>query len=82
ARFGGEEFCIQSCQSYDDFVTRLEHMRQRVEKTTITHKAHNIHITISIGVTSLQDELENQIKEADGYLYQAKANGRNQVVSR
>ncbi len=82
ARFGGEEFCIQSCQSYDDFVTRLEHMRQRVEKTTITHKAHNIHITISIGVASLQDELENQIKEADGYLYQAKANGRNQVVSR
>ncbi|MEI8671672.1 response regulator [Vibrio sp. SA48] len=82
ARFGGEEFCIQSCQSYDDFVTRLEHMRQRVEKTTIRHKEHNIHITISIGVSSVNDELKNQIREADGYLYQAKENGRNQLVSR
>ncbi|HAS6347945.1 TPA: diguanylate cyclase [Vibrio vulnificus] len=81
ARFGGEEFCIQSCQSYDDFVTRLEQMRQRIEKTTITHKEHKINITISIGVSSMSDELERQIREADSCLYQAKANGRNQLVS-
>lgn len=81
-RFGGEEFCIQSSQSYDDFITRLEQMRQRVEKTTITHKEHQFHITISIGASSVNDVLENQIREADSYLYQAKANGRNQLISR
>ncbi len=80
ARFGGEEFCIQQCGPYDDFVTRLEHMRKRIEKTAVPHDGHEISVTISIGATNLQDKLDQQIKCADDRLYKAKENGRNQTI--
>lgn len=80
ARFGGEEFCIQACGSYEDFVTRLEQMRQRVEKTPIPYQDKNIQVTISVGVASVEGDLDQQIKVADDRLYQAKENGRNQTI--
>lgn len=80
ARFGGEEFCIQACGSYDDFVTRLEQMRQRVEKTPIPYQEEDIQVTISVGVSNIQGNLDQQIKVADDRLYQAKESGRNQTV--
>ncbi|TMX64980.1 diguanylate cyclase [Vibrio rotiferianus] len=80
ARFGGEEFCIQVCGSYEDFVTRLEQMRQRVEKTPIPYQDKNIQVTISVGVASVEGDLDQQIKVADDRLYQAKGNGRNQTI--
>ncbi|MET2970262.1 diguanylate cyclase [Vibrio harveyi] len=81
ARFGGEEFCIQAYGSYDDFVTRLEQMRQRVEKTPIPYQDNQIQVTISVGVSNIKGNLDQQIKVADDRLYQAKGNGRNQTVS-
>ena len=82
ARFGGEEFCIQSCscESYDEFLVRLEKMRIRVEKTPVQYNEQNIKLTISIGVSDINAGLDEQIKLADDRLYQAKANGRNQTV--
>jgi diguanylate cyclase (GGDEF)-like protein len=80
ARFGGEEFCIQACGNYDDFVTRLDQMRQRVEKTPIPYQEDNIQVTISIGVADVEGNLDQQIKVADDRLYQAKGNGRNQTI--
>ncbi|WP_045394107.1 diguanylate cyclase [Vibrio rotiferianus] len=80
ARFGGEEFCIQACGSYEDFVTRLEQMRQRVEKTPIPYQDKNIQVTISVGVASVEGDLDQQIKVADDRLYKAKENGRNQTI--
>ncbi|WP_017189213.1 diguanylate cyclase [Vibrio harveyi] len=80
-RFGGEEFCIQAYGSYDDFVTRLEQMRQRVEKTPIPYQDDQIQVTISVGVSNIKGNLDQQIKVADDRLYQAKGNGRNQTVS-
>lgn len=80
ARFGGEEFCIQACGSYGDFVTRLEQMRQRVEKTPIPYQEEDIQVTISVGVSNIQGNLDQQIKVADDRLYQAKESGRNQTV--
>ncbi|CAH1534160.1 Pole remodelling regulatory diguanylate cyclase [Vibrio harveyi] len=81
ARFGGEEFCIQAYGSYDDFVTRLEQMRQRIEKTPIPYQDDQIQVTISVGVSNIKGNLDQQIKVADDRLYQAKGNGRNQTVS-
>ncbi|RIW19712.1 diguanylate cyclase [Vibrio harveyi] len=81
ARVGGEEFCIQAYGSYDDFVTRLEQMRQRVEKTPIPYQDDQIQVTISVGVSNIKGNLDQQIKVADDRLYQAKGNGRNQTVS-
>ncbi|PMJ90174.1 response regulator [Vibrio sp. 10N.261.55.A7] len=80
-RFGGEEFCIQSNSSTEEFITRLEHMRKRIETTIIPHLDHQITITVSIGVSNIEASLEEQIKLADDRLYQAKENGRNRIVS-
>ncbi|ANP65460.1 MULTISPECIES: response regulator [Vibrio] len=81
ARLGGEEFCIQASGDYDGFLTRLEQMRQRIEKTPITYLDKNILVTASIGVSNIEGELEQQIKVADERLYMAKENGRNQIIS-
>ncbi|MGF1752396.1 response regulator [Vibrio makurazakiensis] len=80
-RFGGEEFCIQSCRPYEEFVARLDNMRQFIENADINHNGTNINITISIGVTDLEGSLNEQIKIADDRLYIAKENGRNQTIS-
>ncbi|KOO14617.1 diguanylate cyclase [Vibrio xuii] len=79
-RFGGEEFCIQSCAPFDEFISRIENMRQRVEKTPIKHNGQQIQVTISIGVCNLNTDLNAQIKIADDHLYSAKAAGRNQTI--
>lgn len=81
ARFGGEEFCIQSCSPYAEFVQRLEQMRQRIEKTSIDHNGTAIKVTMSIGATDLDASLQQQIKCADDRLYQAKEGGRNLLIS-
>jgi diguanylate cyclase (GGDEF)-like protein len=41
----------------------------------------DIHLTISVGITSLMlgDEMNNLLTRADLALYQAKENGRNRV---
>lgn len=82
ARFGGEEFCIQACGPLSDFTTRLEKLRQRIEKTSIPYQQDSINITISIGVAASQVSLDEQIKLADDRLYRAKEHGRNMVVCR
>ncbi len=82
ARLGGEEFCIQAGGSYDDFVTRLEQMRQRIEKTPVPYLNESIQVTISIGVSNVEGNLDQQIKLADERLYQAKESGRNQIIYR
>lgn len=79
-RFGGEEFCIQACGSYRDFVVRLEKMRIAIEQQTITHDDQQINVTMSIGVTNIESDLDSQIKAADELLYRAKEQGRNQLV--
>ncbi|MGD8112315.1 response regulator [Vibrio sp. TRT 17S01] len=79
-RFGGEEFCIVNCGPYDDFVTRLEQMRQRVEKTPISHQGSPINLTVSIGANQQLAPLAQQITGADDRLYQAKEAGRNKLI--
>ncbi|MGY5611789.1 GGDEF domain-containing response regulator [Vibrio brasiliensis] len=79
-RFGGEEFCIQSCTPYDDFINRIENMRQRVEKTPVKHNGNIILVTVSIGISSISGDIHDQIKIADDRLYVAKKLGRNRTI--
>ncbi|MEF1230519.1 GGDEF domain-containing protein, partial [Vibrio fortis] len=79
-RFGGEEFCIQACGSFRDFIVRLEKMRIAIEQQVITHDDQQIKVTMSIGVTNIESDLDSQIKAADELLYRAKEQGRNQLV--
>ncbi|MEA3330302.1 MAG: diguanylate cyclase [Campylobacterota bacterium] len=83
SRFGGEEFCvvlknINRFSSVDIF----ERLRAEVESTALyLDKKEAIKFTISIGIALYsEDGLEETINHADMMLYNAKQNGRNQVV--
>ena len=84
ARFGGEEFCvvlknINQCNANEIF----ERIRKEVEKYSyILKDEESIHFTISIGALLFneEEELEENIHEADMLLYKAKNSERNKLV--
>jgi len=84
ARFGGEEFCVILKNIGSSMAKEvMEKLRVTIERSiTISDKNEEIRITASIGlVTDHEDTLESTINQSDLYLYDAKNNGRNQVVS-
>ena len=57
-----------------------ECIRQAIEQTPLNHHGDQIHITVSIGLTSgslASDNIESLIQRADKYMYRAKNEGRN-----
>ncbi|WP_210023382.1 MULTISPECIES: diguanylate cyclase [unclassified Paenibacillus] len=57
-------------------------LRKLIQNVKFEHHGNPIPITISIGITEYTEEsLEHLIEKADQALYQAKANGRNHVVT-
>ncbi len=81
ARLGGEEYCVQSEDSFEEFCTRLEKVRRSIEGTVIKHGATNLAVTVSIGACSVDEPLQEQVKLADQLLYKAKQTGRNRLVT-
>lgn len=84
-RYGGEEFIV--CLPETDAEQALkvaEKMRRAIEELQLQHKNDYFSITISIGVAPLlmNDTISEAsiISHADQALFQAKSNGRNQVV--
>ncbi|MCX6557315.1 MAG: GGDEF domain-containing protein [Candidatus Aminicenantes bacterium] len=83
-RYGGEEFLIIATglpgQSDDGLYERL---REQVAAAAIKTKAGDVAITVSIGTAAGtgQSTVDRLIAAADAALYQAKAAGRNRVVS-
>lgn len=84
-RYGGEEILVILAQNDVDGAEVLaERWRMAVEEAE--YKApggRTVQVQLSIGVASWDESLadgEALIARADGVLYQAKANGRNQVV--
>jgi diguanylate cyclase (GGDEF)-like protein len=83
ARFGGEEFCfLLPNVNKKEASTIFENLRHKIEETVIQlPNRTTLKITSSFGVcTALEPTLEETINKADKLLYQAKNNGRNQVV--
>lgn len=87
ARYGGEEFVVvlpgKALEAASDIA---EQFRDFVANRTVRAKQSNREvgrITLSLGVAQLRpdDTVEALIERADKALYQAKANGRNQVCS-
>ena len=79
-RWGGEEFIvILKVRSEDDLKKALEHIRKVVELEKFEVIGNK---TCSIGGTLYKDseDIKKTIKRADEAVYEAKANGRNQVV--
>ncbi len=80
ARWGGEEFMIL-CPSntVDETVILAQKLKALIEKYPFTKVSHK---TASFGVAQIQEgeSLHMLFIRIDKYLYQAKANGRNQIV--
>jgi diguanylate cyclase (GGDEF)-like protein len=83
-RWGGEEFIVimpnsNKTSSYE----RLDILRKEIEKLNIG--SQNLNITVSIGVSSFENDryiagAEELFKEADSNLYKAKNSGKNRVI--
>ena len=82
ARWGGEEFMIILPEtSANDAYEVATKLRIAIENTTLT-KSNCCTITASFGVTGLNEDDTNSslLKRVDEALYDAKHNGRNQVI--
>lgn len=84
-RIGGEEFAIIShLTPYEAVLELSERLRLLVATSVLSFKEQVIKFTISIGVTNLGFEdadVSVVFQRADKALYEAKNNGRNQVIS-
>jgi two-component system, cell cycle response regulator len=88
ARYGGEEFVVLlSNTSAEDAYAIGDKLRAGVQVTEFNFgpSGGRIPVTISLGVATSEDVVdlsaESLINRADAALYQAKAAGRNRVVS-
>jgi len=84
ARFGGEEFIFLLPQTpLKGGVVFAERLRKTVETCKFKALEYEIPVTISIGVSSYNNQLpytvDDIIKNTDEALYQAKEKGRNRV---
>ncbi len=85
ARYGGEEFiAFFQHKTAEEAYNKAEKIRKEIEKLNIKHPQHNYpDVTISIGlatINTVKEKDRDYIEIADKALYQAKENGRNQVV--
>jgi diguanylate cyclase (GGDEF)-like protein len=82
ARYGGEEFSaflggVEAAEG----TAIAERLRVAVAGQAIDIRGQTLKITVSIGIAALHDgDLGAAIRSADEALYQAKAQGRDQVV--
>jgi diguanylate cyclase (GGDEF)-like protein len=85
-RYGGEEFvCILRGLTLDQGELFADRVRRSIESQTVISAEHQLQVTVSLGVASLDGvnftSPEELVNEADAYLYVAKEGGRNQVAS-
>ncbi|MGJ8692209.1 MAG: GGDEF domain-containing protein [Thalassotalea sp.] len=84
-RYGGEEFVlIFSNLDEEKLTTTLNNLRKKVALLPFTFKNNKVSITTSIGCTHIKagDNIHQAFERADEALYQAKEQGKNQVVYR
>lgn len=83
SRLGGEEFAILLVNTnLDQGKSVAEKIRVCIENQIFIIEGHEINITISIGVSSLNNNIDSfgkGYRNADKALYSAKSNGRNRV---
>lgn len=87
-RYGGEEFIV-IVPGADIAATReiAERMRQAVDAQSFHYEGRDIRVTMSFGVTAVEDaalanEVDAILAVADAALYDAKERGRNAVAER
>lgn len=81
-RYGGEEFCVILPETSRHNAAKIgEELRALVEAHAFVAEDKNIRVTISVGVSTLQDDMAmaDLYRAADEMLYRAKRTGRNRV---
>lgn len=85
-RYGGEEFIICLPETIRNQASAIaERIRTAIASKPIclTESNENIYVTVSMGITTWSPEqkegIENLIKGADRFLYEAKRQGRNKI---
>jgi diguanylate cyclase len=84
ARYGGEEFIILLPETpLADATLVLSRLQRELTRKFFMHDNEKVLITFSAGVTQMteEDTQASVIKRADEAMYQAKASGKNRVVS-
>jgi diguanylate cyclase (GGDEF)-like protein len=85
ARYGGEEFAVVMPETTMDGALKFgERLRMLVEDHPFRYEDRTFHMTVSIGVASINGESwitsHELIRRADERLYQAKQEGRNRIA--
>ena len=84
-RYGGEELCvILPNTDLTGACEVAEKIRNAIEQLDINQEQEGLRVTMSLGVSmrsAQSNSVEALVQHADENLYQAKANGKNQVVS-
>jgi len=84
-RYGGEEFAIVLPETnLAGAIELADRICREIAKASLTYNTEAINVTASLGVAQLsstETNYEELITHADSALYQAKAQGRNQVCS-
>jgi diguanylate cyclase (GGDEF)-like protein len=86
ARFGGDEFIVLMPRTDENDARKLAARVADRFRTETSRKHPTINVSLSIGIASLTDSSaetdQDLIRIADFALYEAKARGRNRIVSR
>jgi diguanylate cyclase (GGDEF)-like protein len=81
ARYGGEEMVVVLPMALEiDAKIVAERIRTQVENHHVAHESHQLHVTVSLGISTLDTETHSKddlIRRADTALYRSKASGRN-----
>lgn len=87
ARYGGEEFAIILPNTDEDgALTVAQNIQQAIHLLQIPHARSHVskHITLSLGTSTIVPQMHQGVSDlimaADRSLYQAKAQGRKQIV--
>ncbi|MEB0048192.1 MULTISPECIES: diguanylate cyclase [unclassified Pseudomonas] len=81
-RWGGEEFIVLLKDTDGETGLMIaEKIRQHVEKQRYAYHGNELHLTVSIGLTTLQphETLHTLLSRADHAMYRAKQAGRNRT---
>ena len=83
-RWGGEEFLgVFPIKNKKDTVVIARRLQKMINQTFIPYGDEKLHVTMSIGITVVQEEdtMPSIISRADHYMYRAKNMGRNTIIT-